>query len=253
MIIGPSSIAHAKDSVSWIRSGRFRFERWTPLIRNSTDVVEAFPLRFSTKAQAAYQELRERILAGTLQPGTTVSQEALAAKLGLSITPLREALRRLESEGLVKLEAHRTMTITPLTRRELEELYGIRLHLDPLAASLAAKNATEEQLEEIERLAAEVPVDSPRAQLQANRRFHRAVYAASNNLILTEVLDRLWDRTDRYRLLVLREPIHERAARKEHQDITAALKVRKPHLVARLMRAHIRTTWRLIEQLASAL
>lgn len=221
--------------------------------RDVADIVEALPLRVGTKAEAVYLELRERILKGALQPGTTQSQEQLAAKLGLSITPLREALRRLESEGLVRLEAYRTMTITPLSRRELEELYSVRLHLDPLAASLAAKNATEEQLAEIEARAAERPPDSARGQLDAHRRFHRTVYSASNNLILTDVLDRLWDRTDRYRLIILRERIYGRAAWKEHRDIAAAVKTRKPQLAARMMRAHVGKARQLIERLDRAL
>jgi DNA-binding GntR family transcriptional regulator len=70
-------------------------------------------LQAVTKAEAVYIETRSRILKGTLAPGLAVNQEALAADLGVSITPLREALRRLEMEGLIRLEAHRTMIITP--------------------------------------------------------------------------------------------------------------------------------------------
>jgi DNA-binding GntR family transcriptional regulator len=215
--------------------------------------LEAAPLRVSTKAEAVYTELRERILDGSLEPGSTLNQEALAGTLGLSITPLREALRRLEGDGMVRLEAHRTMTVMPLTRRELEELYTVRLHLDPLAASLAATNATAEQIKEIGRLASLGPADTPRRQLEANRNFHRAVYSASNNLVLTDVLDRLWNRTDRYRLIVLRERIHERVAGKEHREIAAAVRARQADLVARLVRDHVGTTKQLIEQLAHVL
>ena len=98
-----------------------------------------------TKAKAVYVETRSRILKGMLAPGSAVNQEALAAELGVSITPLREALRRLEMEGLIRMEAHRTMIITPLTRQELHEMYAIRLELDPLAAGLAAANASESE------------------------------------------------------------------------------------------------------------
>src|ERR1700730_14446555 len=99
-------------------------------------------LQIGTKAEAVYQELRRRILSSVILPGSMLSQEALAVQLGVSITPLREALRRLETEGLVKTLAHRTMTIPPLTRKEVRELYAVRLQLDPLAAKLAAENAS---------------------------------------------------------------------------------------------------------------
>ena len=99
-------------------------------------------LQTVTKAEAVYIETRSRILKGTLAPGSAVNQEALAAELGVSITPLREALRRLEMEGLIRVEAHRTMTITPLTSRELDETYAIRTQLDPFAAGLAAANTS---------------------------------------------------------------------------------------------------------------
>src|SRR5262249_31149876 len=110
-------------------------------------------LQTVTKAEAVYIETRSRILKGTLAPGSAVNQEALAAKLGVSITPLREALRRLEMEGLIRLEAHRAMSITPLTSRELDEMYAIRAELETFAARLAGANASEAQLEVICRLA----------------------------------------------------------------------------------------------------
>src|ERR1700737_1411295 len=87
------------------------------------------PLQAVTKAKAVYVEKPSRILTGMLAPDSAVNQEATAAELGVSITPLREALRRLEMEGLIRLEAHRTVVITPLTSSELDELYVIRMKL----------------------------------------------------------------------------------------------------------------------------
>ena len=209
--------------------------------------------RVSTKAEAVYRELRTRILDGSIEPASTLNQEALAATLGLSITPLREALRRLEAEGLVRREAHRTMTVTPLTRRELNELYAVRLRLDPFAAALAATNATDEQLAEIERIARRRGERSPQAVLELNRIFHRTVYTTSGNLVLIGVLDQLWTRTDRYRLIVLHDRIHERAAGEEHREIASALKARDADLVQNLVHQHVQKTQRLIEQLADEL
>src|ERR1700746_4090244 len=147
----------------------------------STFLVEpsvSVSLQAVTKAEAVYIETRSRILKGTLAPGSAVNQEALAADLGVSIPPLREALRRLEMEGLIRLEAHRTVVITPLTSQELNEIYVIRMELDPLAASLAAGNASESQLEVIRQLARQAAVCDPVLQLERNLAFHRAASAS---------------------------------------------------------------------------
>ena len=198
------------------------------------------PLQAVTKANAVYLETRSRILKGMLAPGSAVNQEALAAELGVSITPLREALRRLEMEGLIRLEAHRTMIITPLTSQELHEMYAIRLELDPLAAGLAAENASESELEVIRQLARQEAVSDPVLQLERNRGFHRAVYSSSQNGALINILDQLWDRTDRYRLILIKEELVEGpTSRQEHIDIADAVAIRKAEPAARLMRAHI--------------
>jgi len=210
-------------------------------------------LHVTTKAEAVYQELRSRILDGSIEPASTLNQEVLAARLGLSITPLREALRRLEAEGLVRLEAHRTMTIAPLTRRELNELYAVRLQLDPFAASLTAQLAPDAKLAEIERLARQRVERTPRALLQHNRTFHHAIYSSRANLGLIGVLDQLWNRTDRYRLIVLQNRIQERAAEEEHREIAVALLRREAKRVADLVSRHVEKTQRLIEQLAEGL
>jgi DNA-binding GntR family transcriptional regulator len=197
-------------------------------------------LQAVTKAEAVYIETRSRILKGTLAPGSAVNQEALAADLGVSITPLREALRRLEMEGLIRLEAHRTMSITPLTSRELDDMYAIRTELDPFAAGLAAANASEAQLEIIYRLARQKVVTDPVLQLERNRGFHRAVYSSCGNDALINLLEQLWDRTDRYRLILIREELLGRStSQQDHINLADALAARKPDLVVRLMRVHI--------------
>lgn len=95
-----------------------------------------------TKAEAVYRETRWRVLTGALPPGTPVNQAELAAEFRMSPTPIREALRRLESEGLVVFIAHTMVTVSPLDLKELDDLYVIRVALDPLAGRLAALNRT---------------------------------------------------------------------------------------------------------------
>jgi DNA-binding GntR family transcriptional regulator len=203
-------------------------------------MVARAPLLTVTKAEAVYIETRSRILTGALPPGLNLNQEQLAADLGVSITPLREALRRLEMEGLICLEAHRTVVIAPLTGCELDELYVIRIELDSLAAGLAAGNAAEAQLITIGQLARQQAAKEPVAQLERNRAFHRAIYASCGNSALIVYLDQLWDRTDRYRLILVKEElIGGTASRQDHIDIADAVADRDSDRAARLTREHI--------------
>src|SRR5690349_24897911 len=100
----------------------------------------------TTKADGAYLEMRNQILLGTLEPGSRVDYVRLAASLGVSITPLREALRRLEADHLVIRNAHKDVLIAPLTEREATELVAVRRELDLLAARLAAEQMTQEEI-----------------------------------------------------------------------------------------------------------
>jgi DNA-binding GntR family transcriptional regulator len=204
-----------------------------------------------TKAEAVYLEVRARILDGSLQPGSTINQERLAADLGLSITPLREALRRLEAEELVTLRAHKILSIAPLTRSELHELCLIRANLDPLAATLAAKEATDQEIGAISALASRPHPQDLRERLGAHRAFHRAIYQASHNKVLAGILDQLWDRTDRYRLIVLRDHAFNRSTHTEHIKIAKAVHARDGDTAAELMQHHVQAALRTVEHMAS--
>lgn len=209
------------------------------------------PLQVATKAEAAYEELRSRILNGRFEPGSTLNQEVLASSLGLSITPLREAIRRLDAEGLVTAKAHRTVTISPLTHKEVDEVYVVRLQLDPFAAALAAHTASADDLQRISQLAQVPSSHDPRAALAANRAFHRAVYNATHNTVLVKILDQLWNMSDRYRLILLSDYPAEEAAAQEHRIIAEALAARDADQVERLVKAHIATAMTLIKQAES--
>ncbi|MBV9529540.1 MAG: GntR family transcriptional regulator, partial [Bradyrhizobium sp.] len=170
---------------------------------------------------------------GDLSPGLQVNQEALAVSLGVSITPLREALRRLEMEGLARLEAHPTIVIAPLTSRELDELYVIRVELDSLAAGLAAVKASDARLALIGRLARRSVVKDSFVQLERNRAFHRAIYSSCGNAALIAYLDQLWDWTDRYRFILVKQELQD------HIDIADAVAAREVEKAATLTRDHI--------------
>jgi DNA-binding GntR family transcriptional regulator len=196
-------------------------------------------LRFTTKAEAVYDEIRSRILRGILAPASPLNQDALAPELGVSVTPVREAVRRLEAEGLVQVHAHRTVVVSPLSLSELSEIYDVRLQLDPHAAAIATAKASEETLERIERMARTEVSRDPLEQATINRAFHRAIYVESGNSLLIEILDRLWERTDRYRIMLVSTEIDVKTVVREHLEIVAAMRSRQSRQVAKLIRAHV--------------
>jgi DNA-binding GntR family transcriptional regulator len=190
-----------------------------------------------TKTEFAYVRVREQIFSGELAPGRSIDQEALAAQLGLSTTPVREALRRLASERLVIIRAHRDTVVAPVSLKTLEESYVIRLELDPLAAGLAATNATDVQLTVLSGWQRPGQTDDDR--LHVNRQLHRLIYAASGNSILTQTLDRIWDSTDRYWLITQQNEAVCSASDQAHADLVDAVLARRPERATRLMREHV--------------
>lgn len=198
------------------------------------------PMRAVTKTDLAYLQVRQRILEGTLAPETALDHHELAESMGLSTTPVREALRRLESEHLVVNRAHRDTVVAPLSVAMVEDAYAVRGSLDPLAARLAAEQAPEPEREQILALANEKPAsDDRKSWIYLNRRLHRSIYAASGNEILVGILDSVWDLTDRYRFRISGINTDLETVRQEHVAIAAAIADGNPDRTDALMRAHL--------------
>ncbi|MCW2830518.1 MAG: GntR family transcriptional regulator [Aeromicrobium sp.] len=180
---------------------------------------------FVTKSDYAYARIRESILAGEYAPGEVLHQALLAKTIGISTTPLREAMRRLMTEGLVELDAHRDARVSTLTAEEARDLLEVRLSLDPLAASLAAQRRTKDDIRRMrETLSRAEPLRSNPSvhDLTSHRAFHQAVYEASHNDLLINTLNGLWDKADRYRRLGL-ELVHSQEDRDQKDREHAAL------------------------------
>ena len=200
---------------------------------------------FATKSDLAYTRVRNLILSGDLAPGAVLPQASLAQTIGISTTPLREALRRLKQEGLVELDAHRDARVRPLDAAEARDLLELRGSLDPLAASLAAQRRTDADLADVRAAldGLEALTDRPSVtQLESHRRFHAAIHRASHNALLAQTLDGLWVKSDRYRRHGL-EPgrsDEERDARAtEHRLLFEAVRDGDPATAADLMRRHV--------------
>jgi DNA-binding GntR family transcriptional regulator len=208
----------------------------------------------TTKADGVYLEMRNQILYGVLEPGRRVDYVQLSAALGVSITPLREALRRLEADHLVIRIAHREVIVAPLTHQEASELVQVRRELDLLAARLAAVQMTGEELAAARNLVesqdeqealrylrdAGIPV-AVGGMVNVNRAFHRMVYCGSHNQVLIQYRDALSTRTERYVILARQiNTVAPEAFRLMHEKLLAALESRDPEAAAEVMRAHYR-------------
>jgi DNA-binding GntR family transcriptional regulator len=227
------------------------------------EVVTVSETGVATKSELAYARVREMVLGGELEPGSVLNQAILARQIGVSTTPLREALRRLAQQGLVELGAHRDARVAPLDAAEARDLVELRQDLDPLAAGLAAQRRTAADLAEmadsLARLESLAPDPSP-AQLASHRRFHAALYRASHNALLVETLDGLWDTADRYRrhgLQVERSPEERALKAREHTLLFEAIVEGDGDTAADVMRTHIETSfgaksaWRLAKSAAT--
>jgi len=203
---------------------------------------------FATKSDLAYIRVRGLILSGDLAPGAVLQQAALAKTIGMSTTPLREALRRLKQEGLVELDAHRDARVRPLDATEARDLLELRRSLDPLAAALAAERRTETDLAEITAALDGLEALSTRpslSQLESHHRFHAAIHRASHNALLVETLDGLWVKTDRYRrhgLEAGRSDAERDARAVEHRQLVEAVRDGDGDTAADLMRRHVETS-----------
>ncbi|GAB3843492.1 GntR family transcriptional regulator [Dactylosporangium cerinum] len=193
-------------------------------------------ITYSSKADVSYHALRESILAGELAPGVRLDQAKLAAELEVSATPLREALRRLEAEGLVNARTHRDVSVAQIVPDEVQSLLAIRGRLDGLAIRLAVAQSDSEASIRIDAAANDVAFWRERA-VDAERAFHRAIYTASRNQVLIDLLDLIWDLTGRFHRVIGSRATDIFIAK--HREIAKAIRDGDSDAAEAIMAAHI--------------
>jgi DNA-binding GntR family transcriptional regulator len=196
-------------------------------------------------AAVVSRNIREGILDGRLKPGQRIRQEEIARRLGTSRIPVREALRQLETEGLVSLVPHSGARVAVMDYDGFTELYRLREAVEPMAIAESASRLSDEQLAHLAELVdiVEQAADDPLRWLQADRQFHLESYAAAPLPRVLSMIEGFWNQTQQYRRAYL-YTVHTRLAivNAEHHLILEALERREPRDAAELQRLHIRRT-----------
>lgn len=189
--------------------------------------------------------VRDRILSGRVLPDLPIRQDALAAELGVSKIPLREALTRLEQEGLIQSQANRGYFVRPLTTGEVEEVYALRLKLEPEATAAASLRADDEE----RRIATDTLTALDAATGNhgesvgaLNRAFHLALIRPGGQQVTSHILERLQVLSERYVRKHLEPSGRDRRANDEHRQMLDAWLARDSDGIAALTRAHIGKT-----------
>ncbi len=202
----------------------------------STD--EYMPLR-----DVVFKTLRQAILKGELSPGERLMEIQLAKKLGVSRTPIREAIRKLELEGLVLMIPRRGAEVAGITEKNLRDVLEVRRALEDLAIDLACQRMKEEQLDELEKAEEEFAKaieDNDAIMIaQYDERYHDIIYQSTGNDKLISMLGNLREQMYRYRLEYIKEADKRPVLVIEHSNILKALKARKVNEAKQAMREHI--------------
>ncbi|MFC4217087.1 GntR family transcriptional regulator [Pseudophaeobacter arcticus] len=188
----------------------------------------------------AYSLILEAIDVGVYKPGDRLVESDLAERLGVSRTPIREALQRLETQSLLERDG-RSLIVASLDHNQMAELYMVRRELEGLAAGLAARHATEEEVRVLKDMVREddALVDKPADLAKANRRFHEQIHLASHNRYLVQQLNLVHRSMALMATTSLAAEGRGEIAQAEHKKIVAAIEARDEKAAGQALKDHI--------------
>jgi DNA-binding GntR family transcriptional regulator len=203
----------------------------------------------SSRAETAYVELRKGITDGTFLPGDRMREADLAERLGISRTPVREALRRLESEGLVTgAHRHTGLIVSTLDQSQVSEIYAVRDVLEGLAARLAAQHASEAEIstmKDLLRAQEQVPESQQGELAELNELFHRVIYSGARNRYLTSALESFESSLALLPGTTYASKGRAESALSEHHELVDAIAAHDPDRAEKIARGHMREAERL--------
>jgi DNA-binding GntR family transcriptional regulator len=193
--------------------------------------------------EIVFEAIREAIINSTLKPGERLMEIQLAEEMGVSRTPVREAIRKLELEGFVVMIPRKGAYVAGLSMKDIADVFEIRAALEGLAAALAAERITEEELEELERLLVKIgeciQSNDLNAVIEKDTEFHDVLFRATRNERLVQIVSNLREQIQRYRTASLSSPGRMKLALEEHKQIVEALSERDVEKAQQLAREHI--------------
>ena len=185
-------------------------------------------------------QILEAIDEGEFPPGARLLETDLAARFGVSRTPVREALRRLETQGVVTHEPRKGAVVATLDYDQLGELYAVREVMEGLAARLAARHASPAEIQLLrEMIAEDRKINDPKAQSQANKRFHRQLHLTSHNRYLIQTLDPVRRSLALLGNTTFSAPGRIDSSNEEHEIIVDAIEARDENAAEDAARRHI--------------
>jgi DNA-binding GntR family transcriptional regulator len=204
------------------------------------DIFDPSVPRTRSRADFVYENLRDAISDGRIAGGERVREEEVARNLGVSRTPVREALQRLQQRGILILGPGRGLVVAQLGHEQIVELYAMREILEGSAARFAAMNATTAEIATLYQLQEDLrTADDDMLHITLNRRFHQAIYEAAHNRYLMQTLESLHDSFALLRSSTFRLPHRQRNSDEERHRIIAAIEKRDPDLAEKEAREHI--------------
>ena len=199
---------------------------------------EYLPLR-----DVVFKTLRQAILKGELEPGERLMEIQLAERLGVSRTPIREAIRKLELEGLVLMIPRRGAEVAKISEKNLRDVLEVRRSLEELAIDLACQRIQEEELETLreaqKEFAAAVAAGDAMEIAQTDEKFHEIIYSGTGNQKLMQILSNLREQMYRYRLEYIKDANKRQSRWVEHEQILKALSLRHVQEAKLAVREHI--------------
>lgn len=200
----------------------------------------------ASRSETAYQRLKNAVQTGELLPGTRIRETEIAAQFSISRTPVREAIRRLEADGLISFVPRHGAVVAKLDHQQTMELYDLREVLEGTAAAFAARHASAAEIAELEDLVAnEEPIsDNPEKLAELNRLFHSVLTKAAHNRFLERALFGLRDSMALLGPTTLGVPGRYETAHAEHIAVVTAVANRDPDAAETAARSHIRNAQR---------
>ncbi|NMA82681.1 MAG: GntR family transcriptional regulator [Epulopiscium sp.] len=216
--------------------------------RLKVDVNQYLPLR-----DVVFNTLREAILKGDLTPGERLMEKQLAEMMGVSRTPIREAIRKLELEGLVVMAPRKGAQVAEITEKDLQDVLEVRAALEALAVRLACEKMKKEELDKLRRTMEEfkeaADAKDVYGMIDKDVEFHDIIFRSTENERLMQIVNNLREQIYRYRVAYLKHSHHHTGIQEEHEDILRVIEEKRVEEAENVATVHIHNQEKAVIQL----